>query len=62
MNDNMRMRFIKTLNGLDESGRLHLLRLETCNELAVLFELAFLGGYTGVAASIEVAANSTGDY
>ena len=55
MNDS-RLDFIRTLSTMDETGRDHLLRIETDDELAKLFDVALSNGFSDVAASIEVAA------
>lgn len=58
MNDDAsRLRFLRTLEALDEPARAHLLRIETEGELAQLFDLAMRNRMTGVAASIEVEAD-----
>jgi hypothetical protein len=56
------MRFVKTLDKLDEASRSHLLRLENSAELTILFYLALTNGYRDVAAAVEVEANNRGEY
>ena len=54
--ERLRLRFIQTLNELNDDERARLLSLETEVELRTLFALALASGFTSVAASIEVAA------
>jgi hypothetical protein len=58
----VRVRFLRRLVPMTEQERTHLLKIETQHELRGMWETAMRERLTDVAATIEVLANSQGDY